>query len=203
MRVSPLLSIEVRRYYRLHICAGPATWIYPPLDVRGGTAFLALRANVPEIRRCSYVYRDTSRQLTGRANIQQIKKCETAGSPDSKSRGNSLLAKAGSAPAANGREDRSQPIGQDSTATSSATRQPPQLIPLLFAQHCGKLKPLESEMPLTQGRHSPEKAKSPARKAGRFLIARAAALSTASKGSCEHWRACRTDHSTRKRSRIV
>ena len=41
MRVSPLLSIEVRRYYRLHICAGPATWIYPTFGCPGGT--LALR----------------------------------------------------------------------------------------------------------------------------------------------------------------
>ena len=59
-------------------------------------AFLDPSCLTPEIRRCSCVYRDISRRLPGRAHIQ-IQEVR-----NSKSRGNSLLAKGGvSIPAGN------------------------------------------------------------------------------------------------------
>ena len=64
-------------------------------------AHLPFVPNVPEIRRRLYVYRDISRCSTGRPILSRYRKCETAGSPESKSRGNLCSRKQGSAPAGN------------------------------------------------------------------------------------------------------
>ena len=148
----------------------------PQPQTTASKAFLDPSCLHPEIRRCSCVYRDISRRLTGRAHIfsADSRKCETAGSPESKSRGNSLLAQAGvSTRRQHGREDRSQParILPRRRAQPSSRRN----YYLGRSRRIAQRKPLEvGNVPLTRERHSrpflsPDKAKSPARKPGIFI----------------------------------
>jgi hypothetical protein len=78
------VASRLRAGLRTRCCAGAGEpWVRPKAARRepSGAAqhSLPFVSNVPEIRRCSYVYRDISRRLTGRAHIRQIQGVRNCG----------------------------------------------------------------------------------------------------------------------------
>ena len=100
MRVSPLLSIEVRRYQNLHFGRGtrglPHLWPSARLlsqrqttQVRLSLTFVSTSPKFVDVRTCIVIFHAAFRGASNSANTRNAKLPE----PESKSRSNSLLAK--------------------------------------------------------------------------------------------------------------